>query len=145
MTIALAASADGSSGSIQLNGVDVVVVTDNGIASIVYDNPTITNYTETLLAVSGSSLTVDLDNGTVQRITTTNNTSVTLPASVAGKSFIVIVQYGGAHSLTFTGGSTLKWNSNVTPTATSISGRIDIFTFFQDGTNTYGSVFGQGF
>ena len=109
-------------------------------------NPTVTNYVETLYApAAGSSFTVTLSNGTVQRFTTNANTTITLPASAAGKSFIVMVQYGGAHTLTWSGGSPLKWNVGVTPTPSSITGKIDIFTFFQDGTNTYGSTFGQGF
>lgn len=109
-------------------------------------NPTVTNYVETLYAPSaGSSFTVTLSNGTVQRFTTNANTTITLPASVAGKSFVVMVQYGGTHTLTWSGGSTLKWNANITPTPTSVNGKIDIFSFFQDGTNTYGSTFGQGF
>lgn len=109
-------------------------------------NPTVTNYVETLFApAAGSSFTVTLSNGTVQRFTTNANTTITLPASVAGKSFIVMVQYGGAHTLTWSGGSALKWNAGITPTPTSSTGKIDIFTFFQDGTNTYGSTFGQNF
>ena len=109
-------------------------------------NPTVTNYVETLYAPSaGSSFTVDLANGTVQRFTTNNNTTITLPASVSGKSFVVIVQYGGTHTLTWAGGSTLKWNLGVTPAATSVNGKIDVFTFIQDGTNTYGSTFGMNF
>ncbi len=109
-------------------------------------NPTVTNYVETLYApAAGSSFTVALSDGTVQRFTTNANTTITLPSSVAGKSFIVIVQYGGTHTLTWAGGSTLKWNAGVTPTPTSVNGKIDIFTFFQDGTNTYGSTFGQNF
>lgn len=109
-------------------------------------NPTVTNYVETLYAPSaGSSFTVTLSNGTVQRFTTNNNTTITLPASVAGKSFVIMVQYGGAHTLTWSGGSTLKWNAGVAPVPTSVNGKIDIFSFFQDGTNTYGSTFGQNF
>jgi hypothetical protein len=109
-------------------------------------NPTVTNYVETLFApAAGSSFTVTLSNGTVQRFTTNANTTITLPASVAGKSFVIMVQYGGTHTLTWAGGSTLKWNANVTPTPTSANGKIDIFSFFQDGTNTYGSTFGQNF
>ena len=109
-------------------------------------NPTVTNYVETLYApAAGSSFTVSLANGTVPRFTTNANTTVTLPASVAGKSFVIIIQYGGAHTLTWAGGSTLKWNAGVTPTPTSVNGKIDIFSFFQDGTNTYGSTFGQNF
>jgi hypothetical protein len=109
-------------------------------------NPTVTNYIETLYApAAGSSFTVALSDGTVQRFTTNANTTITLPASVAGKSFVIIVQYGGAHTLTWAGGSTLKWNAGVAPIATSVNGKIDIFSFFQDGTNTYGSTFGQNF
>jgi hypothetical protein len=106
----------------------------------------VTNYVETLFApAAGSSFTVSLANGTVQRFTTNANTTITLPASVAGKSVVVMVQYGGTHTLTWAGGSTLKWAGGIIPTPTSSNGKIDIFTFFQDGTNTYGAVFGRNF
>ena len=109
-------------------------------------NPTITNYTETLYAPSaGSAFTVALTDGTVQKFTTNANTTVTLPSSVSGKSFIIIIAYGGSHSVTWAGGSTIKWAGGVTPTATAVSGKFDIFTFFQDGTNTYASVLGQNY
>jgi hypothetical protein len=128
------------------------VTTSTGSGNVVLSdtpaiaNPTVTNYVETLFApAAGSSFTISLSNGTVQRFTTNANTTITLPASVAGKSFLVMVQYGGAHTLTWAGGSTLKWNLGVTPVPTSVNGKIDVFTFLQDGTNTYGSVFGQNF
>jgi hypothetical protein len=128
------------------------VTTSTGSGNVVFSdtpaiaNPTVTNYVETLFApAAGSSFTISLSNGTVQRFTTNANTTITLPASVAGKSFLVMVQYGGAHTLTWAGGSTLKWNLGVTPVPTSVNGKIDVFTFLQDGTNTYGSVFGQNF
>lgn len=118
----------------------------NPITDQALNNPTVTNYVETLYAPAANSIfTVTLANGTVQRFTTNNNTTITLPASVAGKSFIVMVQYGGTHTLTWTGGSTLKWAAGAVPVPTSASGKIDIFTFFQDGTNTYGAIFGQNF
>ena len=118
----------------------------NPLTNQALTNPTVTNYVETLYApAAGSSFTVALSNGTVQRFTTNANTTITLPASAAGKSFIVMVQYGGAHTLTWSGGSTLKWSSGVTPSPTSATGKVDIFTFFQDGTNTYGAIFGQNF
>lgn len=134
--------ASGGTGVTTSTGTNNTVLSDT--PSIV--NPTVTNYVETLFApAAGSSFTVTLSNGTVQRFTTNANTTVTLPASVAGKSFVVMIQYGGAHTLTWAGGSTLKWNSGVTPVPTSATGKIDIFSFFQDGTNTYGSTFGLNF
>jgi hypothetical protein len=109
-------------------------------------NPTITNYTETLYSPSaGSAFTVALTNGTVQKFTTNANTTVTLPSSVTGKSFVIIIAYGGSHSITWAGGSVIKWAGGVTPTATAVNGKFDIFTFFQDGTNTYSSVLGQNY
>lgn len=105
----------------------------------------IKDYTEQLNNVTGNSLTVNLLNGTIQRITTTGNTTITLPSSVAGKSYMVIVQYGGSHSITWSGGTNLRWAGNLAPVPTSAAGRIDIFTFFCDGINTYGGIAGQNF
>ncbi len=106
--------------------------------------PTITNYTETLYSATGST-SINLTNGTIQKITTSGSTTITLPSSVSGKSYTVIVSYAAADSLTWAGGSTLKWANSVTPTPTSATGKIDIFNFYCDGTNTYGSIFGQNF
>jgi len=107
-------------------------------------NPTVTNYTETLFTVTGSA-TLALTNGTVQKVTTSGSTTITLPSSVTGKSFTVIVSYAAADAITWAGGSTIKWAGGVTPTPTSATGKFDIFNFYQDGTNTYGSIFGQNY
>ena len=109
-------------------------------------NPTVTNYVETLYApAAGSAFTISLANGTVQELSLNANGTLTLPSSVAGKSFTIIVTYSGAYSLTWAGGGTLKWAGGTTPTATSVSGKYDIFNFYQDGTNTYGSVYGLNY
>jgi hypothetical protein len=110
------------------------------------NTPVVTNYTETLYAPSaGSSFTISLANGTVQEISLNANGTITLPSSVAGKSFVIIVTYSGAYTLTWAGGSTIKWPGGTAPTASSASGKYDIFTFFQDGTNTYGNSFGLNY
>lgn len=109
-------------------------------------NPTVTNYVETLYApAAGSAFTVDLANGTVQKFTTNANATVTLPASVAGKSYQITVAYGGTHTLTWAGGSTIKWAGGQAPTATSSSGKFDKFAFDCDGTNTYGRSAGSNY
>jgi len=110
------------------------------------NTPVVTNYTETLYApAAGSSFTVSLANGTVQELSLNANGTITLPSSVAGKSFVIIVTYSGAYTLTWAGGSTIKWPGGTAPTASSASGKYDIFTFFQDGTNTYGNSFGLNY
>lgn len=107
------------------------------------NNPTILNYVETLYSPSANSaFTVDLTNGTIQKFTTNANTTITLPSSVSGKSFVIMVLYGGTHTITWAGGSTLKWAGGSAPSVTSTLNKIDIFSFFQDGTNTYGASFG---
>lgn len=108
--------------------------------------PTITDYTETVYApAAGSSFTVSLSNGTIQKLTTNANTTITLPASVAGKNYSIIVAYGGVHTLTWSGGTTIKWAGGTAPTATSVNGKFDIFVFTCDGTNTYGRSGGSNF
>jgi hypothetical protein len=124
---------------------NVVLATSATIATPVLTNPTITNYTETVYTATTSTITINLANGTIQEVTLNANGTITLPGSVAGKSFTVIVTYSGSYSLTWAGGSTLKWAGGTTPTATATSGKYDIFNFYQDGTNTYGSVFGLNF
>lgn len=105
---------------------------------ITFVGATFTDYTETLYApAAGSAFTVALANGTIQKLTTNANTTITLPSSVAGKSYTLLVAYGGAHSLTWAGGSVIKWPAGVAPTATSVNGKVDIFSFTCDGTNTY--------
>lgn len=109
-------------------------------------NPTVTNYVETVYApAAGSAFTVSLANGTIQKFTTNANIAITLPASVAGKVYSIMVAYGGAHTVTFSGGSTIKWAGGIAPTATSVSGKMDKYNFTCDGTNTYGSTGGSNY
>lgn len=109
-------------------------------------NPTITNYVETLYApAAGSAWTVDLANGTVQKLTTNANATITLPASTAGKSYTIIVAYGGTHTITWAGGGTLKWAGGSAPVATSVNAHFDIYVFTCDGTNTFGADGGRNY
>jgi len=118
----------------------------SSIGNLTTANVTITNYTETLYApAAGSSFSISLVNGTIQEISLNANGTITLPSSVAGKSYTIIVTYSGSYSLTWAGGGTLKWAGGTTPTATSTSGKYDIFNFYCDGTNTFGSVYGLNF
>jgi len=104
-------------------------------------NPTVTNYVESVVAIGNSSTsqTLALTNGTVQTVTMTGNCTFTMPTNTAGKSFVLIaVQDGtGSRTATFT---SVKWPAGTAPTltTTATTGR-DIFTFFADGTNWYGT------
>ena len=104
------------------------------------NNPTVTNYVESVVAIGNSSTaqTLSLTNGTVQTCTLTGNCTFTMPTATAGKSFILILSTGaGSFTGTFT---SVKWPSNTAPTITTTASRWDILTFVADGTNWYGNI-----
>jgi hypothetical protein len=105
------------------------------------NNPTVTNYVESVVAIgnSGTTQTLSLTNGTVQTVTMTGNCTFTMPTATAGKSFILIATQDGTGSRTATFTS-VKFAGGVAPTltTTATTGR-DILTFVADGTNWYGT------
>lgn len=103
------------------------------------NNPTVTNYVESVVAIGNSSTakTIDLTSGTVQTCTLTGNCTFTMPTATAGKSFILILSTGaGSFTSTFT---SVKWPNNTAPTITTTASRWDILTFVADGTYWYGN------
>ena len=107
------------------------VVTTNGttaswtqsLANFAFVNPSITDMTEPPYSpAAGSAFTVDWANGQVQRFTTNGNCTITLPAATTGKGGTIIIVYGGAHTVTFAGGTLIKYPGAIAPIATSVSG-----------------------
>ena len=144
-----------TSGQLALQGAGVtqLTVTSTGVsfASAVplpsgstLTNPTVTNYTETrYTANSSTAITLDLTNGTMQDITLTGSPTITMPAASAGKSFLLMLRTGaGGYTVTW---STVKWAGGTAPTLTSTASRMDMFSFFSDGTNWYGVTAGQNY
>ena len=108
-------------------------------------NPTVTNYVETpYSATPTSTITLDLANGTVQIITLGGNVTVTMPTATSGKSFVMMLKQDGTGSRTVTW-STVKWAGGTAPTITSTASRLDLLSFFADGTNWYGAVISQNY
>ena len=107
-------------------------------------NPTVTNYVETrFTANSSTAITLDLANGTMQDITLTGSPTITMPTAVAGKSFILLLRSGsGSYAVTW---STVKWPGGTAPTVTTTASRMDIYSFYSDGTNWYGTTVGQNY
>ena len=102
------------------------------------NNPTVTNYTESVVAIgnSGTAQTLALTNGTFQTVTMTGNCTFTMPPAAAGKSFVLIV-YSGAGGFTGTFTS-VKWSGGSAPTLTSTASKYDLLSFFSDGTSWFG-------
>ena len=114
-------------------------MTVTGLTTPIINNPTVTNYVESVVAIGNSSTaqTLSLTNGTVQTVTMTGNCTFTMPTATAGKSFILIISTGaGGFTGTFT---SVKWPSATAPTLTTTASRWDILTFVADGTNWYGN------
>jgi hypothetical protein len=108
-------------------------------------NPTVTNYVETpFTANSSTAITLALTNGTVQIITLTGNATITMPTATSGKSFIMFLKQDATGSRTVTW-STVKWAGGTAPTITSTASRMDILSFFADGTNWYGVSVGANY
>jgi hypothetical protein len=130
------------------------VTDETGSGSLVFgtsptlNNPTLTNYTESVVSIGTvtTSNTLSLTNGTVQTATLTASTACTftMPTATAGKSFILLLKQAAATgngTATFT---SVKWNSGGAPTITATAGKMDILSFVADGTNWYGS-YTQGY
>ena len=108
-------------------------------------NPAVTNYTETAYtANSSTAITLALTNGTVQIITLTGTATITMPTATAGKSFILLLKQDATGSRTVTW-TTVKWPGGTAPTITSTASKQDIYSFFADGTNWYGTTVGQNY
>ena len=138
--------ANGGTGATTLAGASIVTYTGTEtLTNKTLTNPTITNYTETLYSANtGTAITVDLANGTVQKLTLTGNATITMPTATSGKSFIMFLKQDGTGSRTVTW-STVKWAGGTAPTITSTASRQDILSFFADGTNWYGAVISQNY
>lgn len=120
-------------------------LTNKTLTTPAITNPTVTNYVETpYSANSSTAITLDLANGTVQIITLTGNATVTMPTATSGKSFILFLKQDATGSRTITW-STVKWAGGTTPTITGTASRQDIFSFFADGTNWYGTTIGLNY
>jgi hypothetical protein len=125
--------AAGSTALVAWNGSDFVSL---------LNNPTITNYTESVVAIGtvGAASTLSLANGTVQTATLTASTpcTFTMPTATAGKSFILQITQAatGMTTATFTG---VKFPSGAAPTITATASAIDILSFVAIGSTWFGS------
>ena len=125
------------------------VTTSTGTVNLVFSTsptittPTVTGYTETVVAIGtvGASHTFVITTGTVQTATLTASTpcTFTMPTATAGKSFILKLTQAatGMTTATFTG---VKFAGGTAPTITATASAVDIISFIADGTNWYGSA-----
>ncbi len=133
--------ASGTAGAVATLGTPELSIALNGNTTGSYY---VNSYTEKpYTANSGTALTLDLANGSSQLITLTGSCTFTMPTPTAGKSFVVQLKTGsGSFTAIFSG---VKWAGGTAPTITTTASRLDLFSFFADGTNWYGVTAGQSY
>jgi len=102
-----------------------------------------TSYIETLVSLSGTTPTVDCDEGNSFTLTTSGNTTFTFDYSGVNLTtndsygFTLKVTAGGTHTLTWP--ASVDWPGGTAPDAPA-SGETDVFVFYtvDGGTNWYG-------
>lgn len=109
-------------------------VTKTGVETIT--NKTLTGYSETVFALSGTAPALDPDNGTIQTWTLTANSSPT-DALAAGQSMTLMVADGTAFSITW---PTMTWVGGIAPVLAT-SG-YTVIVLWKIGINLYGRYVG---
>ena len=109
-------------------------------------NKTFTGYTETVVtANTTTAYTINIANGTVQKLTLTGNCTYTFPTATAGQSFLLYQLQDATGGRTVTWPAAVKWPSGTSPTLTSTASKADVFAFTADGTNWIGRTIGQAY
>jgi hypothetical protein len=114
----------------------------------VSENLTVATYTETVTSeatvAAAATLSIELGTILVAKLTSATPCTFTMPAVVAGKSFLLLLKQpdsGTATTATFTD---VKWSAVGAPIITATVGKMDILSFVCDGTYWYGTIV-QGF
>ena len=85
----------------------------------------------------GATTTFDIDtNGGLQTVVLTASSIFAVTVSI-NRTFVLLVEQGGAGSYTVTWFSTIKWAGGVTPTLTTTVGKTDSFAFIRTSSGQY--------
>ena len=87
---------------------------------------------------SGAALTIDWANGDTQTVTLTGNCTFTFSNPTAGHYYTLRLAQDATGSRTVTWPAAVKWPGGTVPTLTTTASRVDVITFYYDGTNYLG-------
>lgn len=82
---------------------------------------------------SGTTFTINWQNGNVQFITLTGNCTFTFTNPKAGSRYVLIMKQDGTGSRTVTWPSTVEFSGDTAPTLTTTGGKSDIVGFVYSG------------
>jgi hypothetical protein len=86
-----------------------------------------------------ATITWDTSLGRVATVTIGASRTMAAPTNLKVGTYILSVIQGGSGSYTITWNGVFKWPAGVAPSLTTTVGARDLFTFYSDGTNLYGS------
>lgn len=96
-------------------------------------------FTETNNGNSGSADTIDWTLSNKQRSTLTDNCTFTFTAPPGPCNLVLKLIQDGTGSRTVTWPAAVHWPSGNAPTLTTTANRVDVITFYWDGTTYFGS------
>ena len=135
-----------TSGNLSVTGsitaATVPVVTTTGTQTL---SNKVINESTVAVGTVGATVTLGLT-GTIQTATLTSATActVTMPAVASGASFVLYLRQPATGTPTTATFTNVRWGTAGAPTITAVLGRMDILTFFSDGTYWYGQ-YAQGY
>lgn len=89
---------------------------------------------------SSTAITIDLLNGMTQKVTLTDNATLTINNPISGTTYTLVLIQDGAGNRTVTWPGTLVWQGGAAPTLTTTGGKADIIKLTWNGTGYYGSA-----
>lgn len=99
--------------------------------------PITTDTTQTL--TDGATVNWNTANGNIATLTLGGNRTIAAPTGLTAKSYILVVNQDATGSRTITWNSVFKWPGGALPVLSTAANAKDVFSFFSDGTNLYGS------
>jgi hypothetical protein len=135
-----------TSGNLSVTGsitaATVPVVTTTGTQTL---SNKVINESTVAVGTVGATVTLGLT-GTIQTATLTSATActVTMPAVASGASFVLYLRQPATGTPTTATFTNVRWGTVGAPVITAVLGRMDILTFFSDGTYWYGQ-YAQGY
>jgi len=94
---------------------------------------------------SSNSFTINWANSKLQLLTLTANCTISWANATSGRALMLELKQDATGGRTVTWPASVKWEGGSAPTLSTSANAIDILTFFSDGTNQFGQVYGKGF
>jgi hypothetical protein len=87
----------------------------------------------------GATVNWNMSSGTIGTLTLGGNRTMAAPTNLTTKTYILVLNQDATGSRTVTWNAVFKWAAGSAPALSIAPNAKDVFSFFSDGTNLYGS------